>query len=397
MKIIPRYIFNELLAPFSLSLIAFTFVILINKIIRLTELIVNKGVGLWSALTLFSYILPAFLVLAIPCTVLLASQVAFGRLSSDNETTALFANGLSVYQLMPPVAMISVFAFSITLLLMLFAVPHANKSFSDMLNHIGHQMVQSSSALNLKERVFVDEFSDMVIYVDKIPPGGSLEGVLISNYRQSKEPQIITARRGNIIPHSDGSLKVAIVLEDGTIQNFTKPDKYRKIDFDSYELQIDLSTLVPRSDSDKRKREMTVSELLAGIEQNKGNDKISAPFEVELHKRFALPFSCLLLGFLGAPLGIQRARGGGKSAGFIFSITVIFIYYILLRTGESMGEAGKIYPALAMWLPNLILAGIVAYVLRKAAHQSPIKLVEWLTSLNEAVRGKLKALGKLLD
>ncbi len=396
MKIIPRYIFKELLTPFSLSLAAFTFVILANKIIRLTELIVNKGVGLWTAVILFSYILPAFLVLAIPCTVLLASQIAFGRLSSESETTALFASGMSFYQLLSPVMLLSVLAFLLALTTMIFAAPHANRSFSTMLNQIGRQIVQSGSALDLKERVFLDDFTDMVIYVNKIPPAGHpLKGVLISNYRQSEEPQIISAKLGNIISHPD-SLKVTIHLEEGSIHQKISAERYRKISFDSYELQLDLGKFLPGSNKEKREREMTITELRQAIKSKRSQDKPSGSLEVALHKKFALPFSCLLLGLVGAPLGMVSHRSS-KSAGFVLSIGTIFIYYLLLRTGESLGAAGAISPALAMWLPNLLLLVTGVHLVRKTARQSPIKLLEWIAVLNEKLGAKLKALGKRLN
>lgn len=396
MKIIPRYIFKELLVPFGLGLFAFTFVILINKIIRLTELIVNRGVSLWTAVTLFSYILPAFLVLAIPCTVLLSSQIAFGRLSSDSETTALLASGMSFYQLLSPVMFLSFLAFVLTLVIMVFATPHANHNFSQMLNQLGQQMIQSGSGIELKERVFLEDFTDMVIYVDKIPQDGrSLKGVLISNYRQSKEPQIITAKQGNIISHPD-SLKVTIRLENGSIHNFVKPDRYRKTDFASYELQLDLGKFMLKTNDGKRAREMTIAELRHKMDIYKGEEEVVNPLKVELHKKFALPFSCLLLGLVGAPLGMTSHRSA-KSSGYVLSIGIVFFYYVLLRTGESLGDAGQVPAVVAMWLPNMLLLVTGLYLVNKTAHRSPIKLMVWLSDLNDKLKEKLKKLDKKLD
>ena len=396
MKIIRRYIFKELLTPLGLSLVAFTFVILINKIIRLTELIVNKGVGLGTALVMFGYMLPGFLILAIPCTVLLASQVAFGRLSSESETTALFAGGLSFYQLLPPVVILSVLACAATLVITIFAAPYANRSFSVMLNRIGRQMVQSSSALEIKEGVFCADFQDMIIYVDKIPPAGHpLQGVLISNYRQSEDPEVISAQRGSVIRHPD-SLKLTIRLENGSIHRFIKPDRYRKISFDRYELLLDLGKILPQPEQGKREREMTIAELREKIAYNNTNGHPTGYLQVAIQKKFVLPFSCLFLGLIGAPLGMVSQRSG-KSAGFILSIGAIFIYYILLRTGESMGATETIPPLLAMWLPNLFLLISAVYLVCKSANQSPIKLLEWLGALNEKIANSLRAWAQRLN
>ncbi len=102
-KIIDRYIIKELIPPFLLGLLLFTFVLLLNRIFKLTELIVTKGVPFTEVLRLVSYIMPSFLTLTIPMSLLLGALVAFGRLSTDSELVALKATGFSLYRLMAPV------------------------------------------------------------------------------------------------------------------------------------------------------------------------------------------------------------------------------------------------------------------------------------------------------
>ncbi|MBI5788615.1 MAG: LPS export ABC transporter permease LptF [Candidatus Schekmanbacteria bacterium] len=396
MKIIHRYIFKELMTPFVLSLAAFTFVILINKIIRLTELIINKGVGFWTAIVLFSYILPAFLVLAIPCTVLIATQVAFGRLSSDQELTAMYAGGISFYQFFPSLLSFSTLACGLSLWLMVYAVPYANRAFNRMLYQIGSQIVQVGSALEIKERVFLDTFPDMVVYIDKIQGSAeNLEGVLISNYHKTENPQVITAKSGSITSRPD-SMKVIINLQNGSIHNYFTEKRYRKIDFESYEVQLDLRKMLPEAENKRQEKEMTLSELRQSIKNGRKKRLAVAPYEVELHKRLSLPFACLLLGLIGAPLGGGNMRSIGKSTGFILSMGIIFIYYLLMRFGEGLGESGA-FPVLpAVWLPNLILLVFGIYLVRKAQQQSPIKALEWMSDVNEAARSVFKKWTKKL-
>jgi lipopolysaccharide export system permease protein len=104
-----RYLIKELLPSFLLGLMGFTFILLTGRILQLTELFVNKGVPLGYILRLLYFLLPSFLVLTIPMATLLSVLLAFNRLSSDNEITALKASGVSLYQMIPPVL---VFAFA---------------------------------------------------------------------------------------------------------------------------------------------------------------------------------------------------------------------------------------------------------------------------------------------
>src|SRR5215475_12682249 len=101
-KIVHRYIFAEILVPFLLGLSIFTFVLLLARLLKLIELVVNRVIPATQVLGIFIYLLPAFLELTVPMAMLLAILVAFGRLSTDTEITAFRASGLSLYQLTPP-------------------------------------------------------------------------------------------------------------------------------------------------------------------------------------------------------------------------------------------------------------------------------------------------------
>ena len=123
MRIINRYILREILVPFGLGLAVFTLILLIARILKLVEMVVNRGVPLLEVLKLFSYILPAFLEVTVPMALLLAVIVAFGRLSSDSEIVALKTSGVSLYQLMRPVALFAVVVYLVALALSLYARP----------------------------------------------------------------------------------------------------------------------------------------------------------------------------------------------------------------------------------------------------------------------------------
>ncbi len=371
--IISRYIFKELLGPFLLGLFVFTFIFLLNRIIQLADMIVSKGVSLVEVFTLLSYIMPSFLVLVIPSTVLLATLLGFGRLSADGEISALGASGVSFYQMLMPVMAFSVLCYVVTSFLMINVLPQANLSFKRM----AYEIVRTRSLVNIKEREFIDNFKDFTIYVDQaFPSEGKLKGILISDKRSLPEPYVIMAKEGSIVSNPD-NLRVTISLREGSIQNISQDDSFRQVDFEQYRMSLDMGMLISKKMSRKREREMSIAELRVEIDRRRSEQKDYKPYLVELHKKFALPFAALILGLVGAPLGIST-RTSSRSAGFALSILIIFVYYILLRTGESLGELGKLSPLICMWTPNILLGLVGGYLAYKTGHNYPIKWLEWL-------------------
>ena len=140
--LLDRYIFTELLAPFGLSLGALCFVMLTRELLRLVELLVSKGVGLWSVLKVFATLLPSFLVLTLPIAGIIASITAFGRLSFDKELVAMRAAGLSLYRLTQPVLLFALSVFALTLVLSQWGQPWSSVNLKKVaLNLLRDQLV----------------------------------------------------------------------------------------------------------------------------------------------------------------------------------------------------------------------------------------------------------------
>src|SRR5262249_34990007 len=127
-KILHRYLFREILVPFALGLGIFTFVLLLARLLKLVELLVNRGVPAAQVAQVFLLLLPAFLEVTVPMAMLLAILVAFGRLSADTEITAMRSSGVSLYQLIPPVATFVALVTIATGALSCWARPWANRA-----------------------------------------------------------------------------------------------------------------------------------------------------------------------------------------------------------------------------------------------------------------------------
>ncbi|MBF0495510.1 MAG: LptF/LptG family permease [Deltaproteobacteria bacterium] len=135
-KTIHFYIIKEILTPLWVSLVVFTFVLLLSRVMSMAEMIFSRGIQLRQVGGLIASILPYFFVFTLPMSTLLAVLLAFLRLSHDNEITAMKTAGISLYQLMPPVLVIGVITYLITSFLAIFALPWGNKNFKDILYEI---------------------------------------------------------------------------------------------------------------------------------------------------------------------------------------------------------------------------------------------------------------------
>jgi lipopolysaccharide export system permease protein len=388
-RIINRYILREIATPFLLSLALFTLVLLIARILKLVEMVVNRGVPLGDVLRLFSYILPAFLEITVPMALLLAVLIAFGRLASDSEITALRTAGVSLYQLLRPVLLFASVISVAALAVSAYARPWGNA----MLRNSLYEIAKTRASAGIKEKVFVDEFTGLVIYVDRVEaPGNTLHGILISDNRDPAQRNTVVARVGALV-HNERQHALTLRLQDGSVHAFYQKDKsYHRTDFTTYDISLDLAaTLAKLKPREREPNELSTKELAALIERKRSAGDPTAPEEVEWHRRFSIPFACLAFATIAVPFGMRPSLAV-RSRGFMVSVVLIFIYYVFLTLGENLGTRGLLPAALALWLPNIALGGLALVVFARAAKERPAVHVAPLQEWVAAVRTRVAAL-----
>jgi len=352
-KIINRYIFKEIAYPFIIILFILTFVLLMGKILQIMDLVINKGVSVFSILKIIFFLLPSFMLFTVPIALLIAILIAMGRLSADNEITALKTSGISLMQIYYPVAIASLITFAFTIFTSYFLVPQSNFATKRLLFNI----VQQNATIGIKEKVFNADFKGFLFYAEKIPDNKNyMEGIIVSDNRIIGEQNTILAKKAYLVSDPE-SMKVKLTLEDGSIHTVSSDLKnYRKIDFKSYDINLDLSTALASIDeSSKSSTEMTVRELLAKMKKPGMDPAAIRELAIEVHKKFTIPLSCIFFGMLALPLGIRSHRSV-KSRGFAVGLIVVSLYYLLRIGGEAFAETGYISPAFGVWVPSLIFA-----------------------------------------
>jgi lipopolysaccharide export system permease protein len=380
------YILREILPVFFIGLMTFTIILLMDKILKLIELIVNRGGSLSDVLMLFLFISPSFLIITIPVAVLLGTLLTFGRLSSDSEITAFKASGMSLYQLFFPISIFALATFLLTSFLVFYGLPWGNRGFKATL----YRLAQSKADIEIKERVFNDAFSGLVVYVDRLPlQGNHMEGILIYDEREKGKSNTILAKEGFIINNPE-SQEIILRLRSGDIHRFEpEAHTFQKIKFDTYDLKLELAKTFAAIEKKLKDWEMSIDDIRKKMEEIKKTGKDTTSYEVELHKRYAIPFTCIVFALIGVPLGIHPHRSG-RSYGFILSIFILIAYYVSLTASEILAMR-KILPAYSVgWIPNLLFSGLGIYLLVKAASESPFKPIVWLTEALDYIQRKWK-------
>jgi len=385
MKILDRYLLREIIGPFFMVLFILTFVLLIGRILQIMDLLVNKGVGFSQILLLLAYLMPSFLIRTVPISLLAAVLMGLGRLSADNELIVMKASGIPLSRIARPVLAFAVAATLFTASMAVFFSPASSHAMRSLLFEIARQ----KAGIGIKEKVFNDRFKDIVLYAEKIDPRGDfMENVFISDNRLLREPTVITARKAFLVSDPD-RMTLSLRLVDGSSHQ-ADPGKgsYKKMDFRTYDLNLDLSGDLEQEAPDRRKStEMGVSELIREMGKRNPGTAEGRELRIELHKKFTLPLSCFLFALVGIPLSMGRHRSG-KARGFSLAIMVVLVYYVLQIGVESLGEEGRLPAVAGAWLPDAVFA-VAGGILFYSASRERFLLPDRFLSLPASLRARI--------
>jgi len=373
-KILDRYVLREVVPPFLIGLLLVTFVLLMNQVLLVADLFVDKGVPALRALRLLALLVPSMLVFALPMAVLVGILGGLARLSADSEIIALASAGVGPRRLARPFVAFGLCGFLLTLPLALYWAPRANDAWvRDMT-----ASVLSRVRLKVEPLEFNETFPGLVFLVRQAGRDGAWNGVFASLGRDPSHPRLVMARSGRVRLFPD-ERRAILELVDGTAYSgpLASPGEDAVTTFDRLEEEIDVAGIVPSLTAEKRVREKDIGELvrdLRSLEAESGADR-AQPRQVrahliEIHKKIALPAACLVFALLGLPLGVMTGRTG-RTGGFSLALAVILLYYVLLTAGETAAMDGRLTAALGMWGPNLLLAAAGAGLILASKRRIP--------------------------
>ena len=395
MKILTRYILKEMFGPTLLGFSFYTFIILMRQLFDFAGMIIKRSLPGSTIVKLLLLSLPNIVVLTVPMSLLFGILISIGRLSSDSEIIAMRALGISTRAIYRPVFIFSFIVFLLSLYLMNVVLPRGNTQ----LNILKAEIYTSSIQKEVKPRVFYEEFTDLMLYVNDVDPRtGVWKGVFVADSRTDEGDQQATTpaqavavaqsqQKNDTLFSAQHSGQRIIVAQSGTLSivnrptkqiwlnlrnAFThiwdprKPDRYDVNKNDAQRMRLPDRFSDTNTQAIKSFREMDIRELAEQSRlSQRGDQNVYNAANVEIQKKFSIPFACIVFGILGLPLGITNRRGG-KSSGFSLSIAIIMAYYLMITYGERLADAGKLSPFLGMWAPNIVLLGVGLYLMIRA-------------------------------
>jgi LPS export ABC transporter permease LptG/LPS export ABC transporter permease LptF len=357
MRLTSRSVVREIWPPFLLGFAAYTFVLLIRTILFLADFAVRRSASFWEVARLVALSLPWIVVLTLPMAFLLGVLIGVGRLSADAEVVAMQACGLGPDALLKPAlgaaAALSVFVFAIYNLVL----PATNAALEKSM-----ERVAATSIVNVvAPRTFREPRPGILFFFDRLASDSrTFEGVFLRMGEEGEPPnRVIVARQGSLNLEDD---RLWLDLRGSTVHEVdpSEPERYRTSRNVSQRILLageSVNSPGARVTTEKGIRARTLPELWSVARGLPSSDPRRRVALTEIHKKLAIPMACFAFALVGVPLA-RSLRRGGRGSGFALSLGILVGYYVLLSSGETWSVEGRLPPALAMWLPNLVLLAI---------------------------------------
>jgi len=350
------YFFRQFLPPFLFGVFIFLSVFVLDKLFELIDLIFNKGVPLLVVLKIFSLFLPTIFPLIVPMAILLACMVTFGRISEENELTAVRAGGVSLSKVFwLPVLFTLVLSWTLVPF-NTFVAPQANQTFRTILQEI----LNKDPLVNVEPKKFFS-VRNMKIFAETVDTNSkTLKNVFVFQSPPNKGPMDrYFAREGTIESNNE---TFSLFLRQGQVERYDlkNPKILFHTMFGFYKIQVPLN--LAKESQTIRFRNITTSELKKLIKQFKSQHLPVSQLEAEDSLRYAIAFAPIALAVVGIPLALNFKKGS-KAFGFGVTFLIVFIYYLILISGLTLAEKTLLAPDLSLWLGNIICFVIGGFLL----------------------------------
>ena len=266
---IDRYLIGEVMGPFLLGLLSYTFIMMIDFFFDSAEMIIRRGVTIGQVGRLLVYYLPSTLVLTVPMAFLFGILVAVGRLGSDSELTAFRSSGLSLWRLGRPLV---VMAFLLTLLngyLMLIFLPRGNTALNDLRIDI----LTTNITKQVDKRVFYEEWQGVLLYVFDVPQDEDRwKGVFLASTDPTTKAEVQFAEWGEVRVDPENTDRFLLRLGNVVSHDVDPltPDNYRTSRYRTVDMVLEDPYASDKARARRERyrdlRELSVPELRAQLQ-----------------------------------------------------------------------------------------------------------------------------------
>jgi len=354
----------DLLVAVSEGAVLFTFVFFLKRLYDLTDLFVTGGTDILSTGQLLFSLLPTILLVTFPMSILLASLLVYGRMADDNELTALQGAGYSTRQLLIPALIVGAV---LTCLLLWWGHRIAPKGLR-YFKVVASRVLKDTATTGIRPGGF--NHLGMFTILPSSIESGKMRSVRMFEIKDKTIASVISASTGTIA-YTPANSSIKLNLHSGNLHQIDSQGREISIQFDQFQFSISIPDLLRKlAKTGREEQRISSSQLYDFVHKiypaypQAEKERLAKWYYrryVELIRRQAMPFACLIMAVIGALLGLE-SRYGKRSTCYSMTIAVIFIYYILLSFGKTYAEVGALPVPLSIWFPNIISLFYIAYL-----------------------------------
>jgi lipopolysaccharide export system permease protein len=401
MKTLHTYLLRQAISTLVMTVCVFAFILLLGNILKeILALLVNRQATVWLIIKAILLLLPWIMAYVLPFALLTAMLLLFGRLSADNELTAVKASGISLLSLITPLLIFSLAISALCAWFNLKITPESRVAYKSVLLQ---PFLKGGGEGLITEDRFIDEIPNVVLYVRK-KNGNLLEDVVLYEKEAGHIVKRNSAKRGRITPDAKNnaisidlfdavteinqvdevevrapapalpatnlfntnSLQMLLTnTEPGRLIGISRVPRWFATQSGSISIgPIDLAKLAPTEGGPKI-TEMTFSQLRDELRKRRDEGITASPVLVQMHRQVAFSFASFAFTLVAIPLGI-RAHRRETSIGMALALILVMVYYSFLILGQALQMREHLHPHLIIWIPNILFQTLGAILLYRA-------------------------------
>ncbi len=369
-RIIAAYVVREVVQYSVLGFLVFASLLLTQNLLRtLADLSEAAGAAApGDLIAVIGLLMPVLATYALPVAFLFGVLLAIGRLASESEVLAMRACGVGLRSLVIPVLFLAFVVSAITAHLMQNVEPDVRQELRRVVKEA------ATRSLTIDPGSF-HAFGKRIIHANDSEPDGTLRGVVIWDNTDPRRPFAVFAESGRLAYRTEEAI-IQLVLSRGDMHiEPAEIGRYRRIAFETFDYSFDVSGIMQSDAARLRPRDMSMAQLHETLDVVRNAqtfeeiknlpEKRAVAYEMQIHRRYAIPVAPFVFALLAVPLGLRRVRGA-RSAGALTCVALAFAYYALLSLAEFLGEQAGVPAAIALWLPNAVFLAVAIPLLSRA-------------------------------
>jgi lipopolysaccharide export system permease protein len=379
-----RYLLRQLLPALSMSLGTVLVALLLERLLRLFDILAQNNQALPAVVQLVLALVPHYLGLALPAAFFVALFIVIARLGDANELDAYLAGGRSIARLTVPFIFVAVALSALSAGLFGYVQPYARYEFRAVM----YSALNAGWDARLQAGTFANAGRGYTMTSDAVDASGrQLQRVFIRRVVEGHE-ELTTGNSGTLTP-TNGGKRLLLQLTHGQQLRDQSDRRFDAVDFETLNSNSAFTPDAPPfRDRGGNERELTFGELWQGGLPGTPMPLPPAKLKGELQGRIARTLSLPLLPLLAVPLGMSAKRGK-RTASLIVAAVMLLLFHHSLQLGQSLAQSGKVPAVLGVWTPWLLFALFCVWLFSQSLARpgdNPVtRMVFWIEGVTSQI------------